>query len=95
MAVVVGRMQTALRELGSRIPVPQPAETVAASSLKAARAASRQTEKRADPASLEQTHWNRKRAARKLQISHKSLLSKVKQSLRRRSLLRGYRENEQ
>jgi DNA-binding NtrC family response regulator len=28
---------------------------------------------------LEQTHWNRKRAARELQISYKSLLNKIKQ----------------
>jgi len=28
---------------------------------------------------LEQTHWNRKRAARNLQISYKSLLYKIKQ----------------
>jgi DNA-binding NtrC family response regulator len=28
---------------------------------------------------LEQTHWNRKRAARDLQISYKSLLYKIKQ----------------
>ena len=28
---------------------------------------------------LERTHWNRKRAARELQISYKSLLYKIKQ----------------
>jgi two-component system response regulator AtoC len=50
------------------------------SSLKvAARAASRRTEKELILKALEQTHWNRKRAARNLQISYKSLLYKIKQ----------------
>ena len=51
-----------------------------ASSLKvASRAASRRTEKELILKALEQTHWNRKRAARNLQISYKSLLYKIKQ----------------
>jgi two-component system response regulator AtoC len=50
------------------------------SSLKtAARAASRRTEKELILKALEDTHWNRKRAARNLQISYKSLLYKIKQ----------------
>jgi two-component system, NtrC family, response regulator AtoC len=50
------------------------------SSLKvAARAASRKTERELILKALEQTHWNRKRAARNLQISYKSLLYKIKQ----------------
>jgi two-component system, NtrC family, response regulator AtoC len=50
------------------------------SSLKvAARAASRQTEKELILQALERTKWNRKRAARELQISYKSLLYKLKQ----------------
>jgi len=45
----------------------------------AARAASRKTERELILKALEQTHWNRKRAARNLQISYKSLLYKIKQ----------------
>lgn len=50
------------------------------SSLKvASRAASRRAEKDMILRALEQTHWNRKRAARNLQISYKSLLYKIKE----------------
>jgi DNA-binding NtrC family response regulator len=50
------------------------------SSLKvASRAASRRAEKELILKALEQTHWNRKRAARNLQISYKSLLYKIKE----------------
>jgi len=50
------------------------------SSLKmAARAASRQTERELILRALQRTKWNRKRAAQELQISYKSLLSKLKQ----------------
>jgi two-component system response regulator AtoC len=50
------------------------------SSLKvAARAASRETEKELIMKALTRTRWNRKRAARDLQISYKSLLYKLKQ----------------
>ena len=45
----------------------------------ASRAASRRAEKELILKALEQTHWNRKRAARNLQISYKSLLYKIKQ----------------
>lgn len=45
----------------------------------AARAASRQTERELILRALERTKWNRKRAARELQISYKSLLYKLKQ----------------
>jgi two-component system response regulator AtoC len=45
----------------------------------ASRAASRRAEKHLILKALEQTHWNRKRAARNLQISYKSLLSKLKE----------------
>ena len=55
-------------------------ESDGVSSLKvAARAASRRTERELILKALEQTHWNRKRAARNLQISYKSLLYKIKQ----------------
>jgi two-component system, NtrC family, response regulator AtoC len=51
------------------------------SSLKvAARAASRQAERNLISQALERTRWNRKRAARDLQISYKSLLYKIKQT---------------
>jgi two-component system response regulator AtoC len=51
------------------------------SSLKvAARAASRQAERDLISQALERTRWNRKRAARDLQISYKSLLCKIKQT---------------
>jgi len=51
------------------------------SSLKvAARAASRQAERDLISQALERTRWNRKRAARDLQISYKSLLYKIKQT---------------
>ena len=46
----------------------------------AARTASRQTERALIAKALERTHWNRKRAARELQISYKSLLYKIKQA---------------
>jgi two-component system, NtrC family, response regulator AtoC len=46
----------------------------------AARAASRRAERDLIAKALEQTHWNRKRAAQELQISYKSLLYKIKQT---------------
>ena len=46
---------------------------------KAARAASRQTERELIIRALQRTNWNRKRAAQELQISYKSLLYKLKQ----------------
>ncbi len=50
------------------------------SSLKvAAKAASRETERELILEALQRTKWNRKRAARELQISYKSLLYKLKQ----------------
>ena len=49
-------------------------------SLKAAcRAASQRTEREMILKALEQTHWNRKRAAEELRISYKALLYKLKQ----------------
>jgi len=53
---------------------------VQGSSLKAAaRAASREAERELIIKALTRTRWNRKRAARELQISYKSLLYKLKQ----------------
>ncbi|HEV2521476.1 MAG TPA: sigma 54-interacting transcriptional regulator [Candidatus Acidoferrales bacterium] len=45
----------------------------------ASREASRQAERALILSELERTHWNRKRAARELQISYKALLYKLKQ----------------
>src|SRR5712692_7859180 len=60
--------------------LPRSSETLRFSPLKvAARAASRRTEKELILQALERTRWNRKRAARELQISYKSLLYKIKQ----------------
>jgi two-component system, NtrC family, response regulator AtoC len=90
--VAIGRADLALGDLRvSRAAVARADEgplaeretegaTTGVSSLKvAARAASRRTEKELILKALEQTHWNRKRAARNLQISYKSLLYKIKQ----------------
>jgi len=64
----------------SRINLSPGTETGRSSSLKiATRAASRQTERELILNALERTKWNRKRAARELQISYKSLLYKLKQ----------------
>jgi two-component system response regulator AtoC len=46
----------------------------------AARAASRAAERELIVSALNRTHWNRKRAARELQISYKALLYKLKQT---------------
>ncbi len=57
-----------------------PAEAQSSSLKAAARAASRQAERDLISQALERTRWNRKRAARDLQISYKSLLYKIKQT---------------
>lgn len=58
----------------------QPSNTVEGLSLKqASRAASRQAERELILKALERTRWNRKRAAKELQISYKALLYKLKQ----------------
>jgi two-component system, NtrC family, response regulator AtoC len=79
--VAVGDAGLALGDLRvSRAVQPAASEGLNVSSLKvAARAASRRTERELILKALEQTHWNRKRAARDLQISYKSLLYKIKE----------------
>lgn len=79
--VAVGDPTLALGDLRAPpVIVPIIAESARVSSLKvAARAASRRAERELILKALEQTHWNRKQAARELQISYKSLLSKIKQ----------------
>jgi two-component system, NtrC family, response regulator AtoC len=79
--VAVGNSAIALGDLrATHLGVSIPGERANATSLKvAARAASRRTERELILQALERTHWNRKRAARELQISYKSLLYKIKQ----------------
>jgi two-component system response regulator AtoC len=79
--VAIGDPTLALGDLRAiRVTVPLSDEGWSASSLKvASRAASRKAERELILKALEQTHWNRQRAARELQISYKSLLYKIKQ----------------
>jgi two-component system response regulator AtoC len=64
-------------KMAARTPAPSPDKSL---SLKtAAKAASRQKERELILEALERTKWNRKRAARDLQISYKALLYKLKQ----------------
>ena len=79
--VVFGDVQMVLNDLHSAwIADHVPVESGPRASLKvAARAASQRAEREMIMQALERTHWNRKRAARELQISYKSLLYKIKQ----------------
>jgi len=79
--VALGDPTMALGDLrAAPATLPRSSETLRFSPLKAAaRAASRRTEKELILQALERTRWNRKRAARELQISYKSLLYKIKQ----------------
>jgi two-component system, NtrC family, response regulator AtoC len=80
--VALGETELAIADLrvSRAIPTQGEANSGRLSSLKvAARAASRQTERELILQALERTKWNRKRAARELQISYKSLLYKLKQ----------------
>jgi two-component system response regulator AtoC len=63
----------------SKIPESGYSQVPSASLKEAARAASRMAERAMILNQLERTHWNRKRAARELQISYKALLYKLKQ----------------
>ncbi len=58
---------------------PAAAQVPSGSLKEAARAASRVAERAMILNQLERTHWNRKKAARELQISYKALLYKLKQ----------------
>ena len=79
--VLLGDSRRAIEELGEMRLEPAPKEESANFSLKAAaRTASRRAERELIAKALERTHWNRKRAARELQISYKSLLYKIKQT---------------
>jgi two-component system response regulator AtoC len=80
--VLLGNSQKTIEELRA-MSIVQPArlEEPRGLSLKvAARAASQRAERDLIAKALERTHWNRKRAARELQISYKSLLYKIKQT---------------
>ena len=79
--VVFGDVQLVLNDLHSAWMADHlPVESGPRASLKvAARAASQRAEREMIMQALERTHWNRKRAARELQISYKSLLYKIKQ----------------
>jgi len=79
--VALGDEDLPVAELACRPPERRPRASDAASdSLKAAsKAASREAERGLILRALERTRWNRKRAARDLQISYKSLLYKLKQ----------------
>lgn len=79
--VALGDEQAAVADLTATPARPWPAnrEPKAFSLKEAARAASRQAEREMILKVLTRTRWNRKRAAQELQISYKSLLSKLKQ----------------
>ncbi|MGB2898757.1 MAG: sigma 54-interacting transcriptional regulator [Candidatus Acidiferrum sp.] len=79
--VAVGDTARALGDLClARVSLRVNGESARGSSLKvASRAAARRAERELILRALEQTHWNRKQAARELQISYKSLLYKIKQ----------------
>jgi two-component system, NtrC family, response regulator AtoC len=77
---VFGDAEMALSDLPAANQAHLSATGSKPSSLKtAARAASQQAERELIRQALERTRWNRKRAARELQISYKSLLYKIKQ----------------
>lgn len=78
--VAVGDAELALRDLPVHAePATGKHDYVGVTPLKeASRAASRQAERELIQRALEKTHWNRKRAAKELQVSYKSLLYKIK-----------------
>ncbi len=78
--VALGDEHVALGGLRALLRKPDTAGNGAAISLKAAsRAASREAEKELILEVLTRTRWNRRRAAKELQISYKALLYKLKQ----------------
>jgi two-component system response regulator AtoC len=80
--VAVGDEELALSDLGSlavQPSFPQAGGDESVSLKQAARAASQHAERELILRTLERTRWNRKRAARELQISYKALLYKLKQ----------------
>lgn len=78
--IAIGDAALALADLRA-VPVSRQTseDSLRLSPLKVvSRAASRQAERELIQKALERTHWNRKRAARDLQVSYKSLLYKIK-----------------
>jgi len=79
--VALGQSRAAITELKRPEPVrSNRAESPGGASLKVvAKEASRVAERDLILRALDRTHWNRKRAARELQVSYKALLYKIKQ----------------
>jgi two-component system response regulator AtoC len=79
--VALGQSHTAMSELKRPVAArSKAAEYGRNESLKVvARAASRVAERELILKALERTHWNRKQAAKELQVSYKALLYKIKQ----------------
>jgi two-component system response regulator AtoC len=78
--VALGEPRAVARELQqTAVPLRSGQEEEQASLKAVAREASRLAERDLILKALEMTHWNRKRAARQLQISYKALLYKIKQ----------------
>jgi two-component system response regulator AtoC len=78
--VALGESKTVTLELQAPAAHPGAGANLKQASLKAvAREASRLAERDLILKALEKTHWNRKQAARQLQISYKALLYKIKQ----------------
>lgn len=78
--VILGDERLALGDVeSSRAARPYDEPDPSFSLKETARAASRQAEKELILRTLDRTHWNRKRAAKQLQISYKALLYKLKQ----------------
>lgn len=78
--IAIGDPVLALSDLrATQVNVAMSEDGMRLSPLKAvSRAASRQAERELIQKALERTRWNRKRAARDLQVSYKSLLYKIK-----------------
>jgi DNA-binding NtrC family response regulator len=79
--VALGQSRMPMSELRRPAPVEsKSAEAAKQESLKVvAKEASRVAERELILKALERTHWNRKQAARDLQVSYKALLYKIKQ----------------
>jgi two-component system response regulator AtoC len=79
--VAIGEPRAAMGDLRQpALPRPAAVEVPRSVSLRAvAREASRLAERDLILKALEKTHWNRKQAAKQLQISYKALLYKIKQ----------------
>jgi two-component system, NtrC family, response regulator AtoC len=79
--VALGESRAAMGELQrNAVPRQNAIESARSAPLKVvAREASRIAERELIQKALERTHWNRKLAARQLQISYKALLYKIKQ----------------